>query len=221
MEKIIITPEMLREANDTIPLMERQELLENIAADCISRVRMTFIPTGETEEQPMPERYQEYRVNTALYLMGVLAVKYLKQSFGGEGESLKMPLNQYDNWNASHVLSQIENFKADKDLRDKAFNLLTDYREFRNALYREIETVLGHHNDVVWRLVDAVNLMTKQAVNTALETQTEQTGKAEETSEEHEQKRQQAVAALTAALNQLSDTKERLQVLKGKVDSVE
>ena len=207
MEKIVITPEILTNACDAMPIMERQELLEKIAQDCVVRVRMSYIPTGETEAKPMPERYQEYRVNTNLYLMGVLAVKYLHMSAGTEAEDdLKMPATVYDDWNASHVLSQIEGYKSDKDLREKAFNLLADYREFRNALYREIETLLGHNNDVVWRLIDAVNMTMKESI-----TQAAQNELGNMTDEEKEEQRKKIVTSLTEALDKLKGMKEKLE----------
>lgn len=206
MEKIVITPEILMNATDAMPIMERQELLEKIAQDCIVRVRMSYIPTGESEAKPMPERYQEYRVNTNLYLMGVLACKYLHMPFGEDENDLKMPADIYDSWNASHVLSQIEGFKADKELREKSFNLLADYREFKNALYREIETLLGHNNDVVWRLIDAVNMTIKENVTEAAQNQM-----ANMTEEEKEEQRQKIVSSLTEALDKLKGMKEKLE----------
>ena len=206
MEKIVITPEILMNATDAMPIMERQELLEKIAQDCIVRVRMSYIPTGESGAKPMPERYQEYRVNTNLYLMGVLANKYLHVPFGDTEDDLKMPADTYDNWNASHVLSQIEGFKSDKELREKSFNLLADYREFKNALYREIETLLGHNNDVVWRLIDAVSMTMRESVTQAAQKELEGM-----TDEQKEEQRQKIVSSLTEALDKLKGMKEKLE----------
>lgn len=168
MEKIVVTQEMLQNASDYIPLAERQAMIEQIAQDCIAKVRMGYIPTGGTEERPMPERYQENRLRTSLYLMGVLVVKYLNVKTDWADESLMMPANIYDDWCGSHVLNQIECFRSDKALRDKAFNLLADFRDFRSSLYREIETLLGHHNDVVWRLIDAMGSTLQEQAQDAM-----------------------------------------------------
>lgn len=211
MEKIIVTADMMRKSSDYIPLLERQGLIEQIAQDVIAKVRMTYIPTGETEEQPMPDRFQENRVRTSLYLMGVLANKYLHVPFEGDDTSLMMPANLYDAWGESHVLNQIEGFRSDKELRDKAYNLLADYRDFRSALYREIETLLGHNNDIVWRLMDAIGSAAKaQAVEGAGgET-------ANELTEEEKQARRERVAGeLDRAIKQLADMKAQLDAGKG------
>ncbi len=226
MEKIVITPEILMNADDALPLIERQTLLESIAQDCIVKVTMSYIPTGGSEPQPMPDRYQEYRVNTCLYLMGVLAAKYLHIPVDGMDESLKMPVEEYDRWNASHVLSQIEEFKSDKVLRDKAFNLMSDYRDFRNALYREIETMLGHHNDLVWRFMDAFSTAVMSRVSDAVDEAANEITGANLTDEEREAKRQEAVKAVTEALEQLQTMKEglsdattKMRALKGGEES--
>ena len=214
MEKIIITKEILGNASDAMPILEREELLEKIAQDCIVKVNMSYIPTGETEPRPMPDRYQEYRVRTSLYLMGVLAVKYLHMPFDGSDESLIMPAPLYDQWNASHVLSQIEALKADTEAREKAFNLLADYRDFRNALYREIETLLSHHNDVVWRFMDVFTSTINEAVSKAAEDAAQEATGADMSDEEREAKRQEAVNALTEAMDRLRAMKDGIEAAK-------
>lgn len=214
MEKITITKEILGNACDALPILEREELLEQIAQDCIVKVNMSYIPTGETEPRPMPDRYQEYRVRTSLYLMGVLAVKYLHMPFDGSDESLIMPATVYDQWNASHVLSQIEALKADAEAREKAFNLLADYRDFRNALYREIETLLAHHNDIVWRFMDVFTSTINEAVAKAADDAAQDAIGSDLTDEEREAKRQEAVNALTDAMDRLRTMKEGIEAAK-------
>ena len=40
MEKIVITPEILKAADDAMPILERQELLEDISQNCIVKVNI-------------------------------------------------------------------------------------------------------------------------------------------------------------------------------------
>lgn len=151
MAHIEITKEMIQNANDYIPLIEKQALTEKLAQRCIARVNVGFTLDGDQTSHTMPERYQEMRHMTAMFQMGVFAKLYLKQEFFGD-DDLQMAANVYDDWAGSHVFNQLERLKTDKDVKDKVFNILYDYKEFQWAMRREIETLIGHNNDTVLRL---------------------------------------------------------------------
>lgn len=210
-DRIIITPEMLEKASDYIPLLERQEMLESIARVCVVKVKMEVKLTGSTDTVSMPERYQEHRIMTKLCLMGVLALKYLHVDYDGDDRSLQMPANIYDQWAGSHVLNQIERMKSDKTVGEKAFRILKDYRDFCNDLYREIDILLGHQNDVVYRLMDAMNASIRQ---TALEALTD--GNAPDkrpedmTKEEREKLVEDTMKRIDDGIEQLRTMKERI-----------
>lgn len=214
-DRIIITPEMLEKASDYIPLLERQEMLESIARVCVVKVKMEVKLTGSTETVSMPERYQEHRIMTKMCLMGVLALKYLHVDYDGDDRSLQMPANIYDQWAGSHVLNQIEKLKSDKTVGEKAFRILKDYRDFCNDLYREIDILLGHQNDVVYRLMDAMNTSIRQ---TALETLTDNNVPAKQpenmTKEERYQLVEDTMKRIDDGMEQLRTMKERIAKAK-------
>lgn len=214
-DHIIITPEMLEKASDYIPLLERQEMLESIARVCVVKVKMEVKLTGSTETVSMPERYQEHRIMTKMCLMGVLALKYLHVDYDGDDRSLQMPANIYDQWAGSHVLNQIEKLKSDKTVGEKAFRILKDYRDFCNDLYREIDILLGHQNDVVYRLMDAMNASIRQ---TAMEALTDGNAPAKRpenmTKEEREQLVEDTMKRIDDGMEQLRTMKERIAKAK-------
>lgn len=214
-DRIIITPEMLEKASDYIPLLERQEMLESIARVCVVKVKMEVKLTGSTETVSMPERYQEHRIMTKMCLMGVLALKYLHVDYDGDDRSLQMPANIYDQWAGSHVLNQIEKLKSDKTVGEKAFRILKDYRDFCNDLYREIDILLGHQNDVVYRLMDAMNASIRQ---TAMEALTDGNAPAKRpenmTKEEREQLVEDTMKRIDDGMEQLRTMKERIAKAK-------
>lgn len=169
--RIVITPEIVKNATDYIPLMKKQEMAEAIAQKCIVKVLMKYTEKGDgTDSVPMPDRYQEYHMYTNLYLMGVLAKEYLHIPYEGDGsgkehtgyDNLKMPANVYDQWGASHVLNQLEQMKTDRELREKVLDLLNDYKDFRWMLAHEIDILLGHDNDVVTRMMQALGASIKE-----------------------------------------------------------
>lgn len=214
-DHIIITPEMLEKASDYIPLLERQEMLENIARVCVVKVKMEVRLTGSTETVSMPERYQEHRIMTKMCLMGVLALKYLHVDYDGDDRSLQMPANIYDQWAGSHVLNQIEKLKSDKTVGEKAFRILRDYRDFCNDLYREIDILLGHQNDMVYRMMDAMNASIRQ---TAIEALTDGNAPAKRsenmTKEEREQLVKDTMKRIDDGMEQLRTMKERIAKAK-------
>lgn len=212
---IIITPETLENASDYIPLLERQEMLETIARLCVVKVKMEVKLTGSAETVNMPERYQEHRIMTKMYLMGVLALKYLHVNYDGDDRSLQMPANIYDQWAGSHVLNQIEKLKSDKTVGEKAFRILKDYRDFCNDLYREIDILIGHQNDVVYRMMDAMNASIRQTTMETLTDGNAQTKRPEDmTKEEREQLAEDTLKRIDDGMEQLKAMKERITKAK-------
>lgn len=169
--KIIITKEIIEKANDYTPLQLKVEMVERIAQECVARVVMTKVGKNG-EQEPLPDRCQEQPLFTNLYLMGVLASKYLFIPYDGEYDAkednpyygLMMPLNIYDQFAASHVINQLEKLKGDKECRDKVFNILYDYGQFRRMLYDEIHRIVEHRNDVVWRMLAALEVDVQAAI---------------------------------------------------------
>lgn len=166
----MLTEDMILEANDYLPIVQKYEMAQRIAQDCVAKVRMEM-QQDEGNVKTLPDRVQEAQLKTNLYLMGVLAKHYLKIPYDGEnvqmGDNpyygLQMPANLYDQFGRSHVLNQLEQMKGSKAVRDKVYNILYDYRKFQRMLNAEIETILGHQNDVVWRFMAAMEMDMKRA----------------------------------------------------------
>lgn len=222
--KIVITPEIVKSATDYIPLMKKQEMAETIAQKCIVKVLMKYTEKGDgTDSVPMPDRYQEYHMYTNLYLMGVLAHEYLHIPYEGDGtgkeiidyENLKMPANVYDQWGASHVLNQLEQMKTDRELREKVFDLLNDYKDFRWMLAHEIDILLGHNNDVVTRMMQALGSSIKEMAADSMQ----ELGEALQNEQPQEAEPEKKVSAedIAKAASEL----ERLKQLRERMEQVE
>lgn len=222
--KIVITPEIVKNATDYIPLMKKQEMAETIAQKCIVKVLMKYTEKGDgTDSVPMPDRYQEYHMYTNLYLMGVLAHEYLHIPYEGDGtgkeiidyENLKMPANVYDQWGASHVLNQLEQMKTDREMREKVFDLLNDYKDFRWMLAHEIDILLGHNNDVVTRMMQALGASIKEMAADSMQ----ELGEALQNEQPQEAAPEKKVSAedIAKAASEL----ERLKQLRERMEQVE
>lgn len=230
--KIVITPEIVKNATDYIPLMKKQEMAETIAQKCIVKVLMKYTEKGDgTDSVPMPDRYQEYHMYTNLYLMGVLAHEYLHIPYEGDGtgkeiidyENLKMPANVYDRWGASHVLNQLEQMKTDRELREKVFDLLNDYKDFRWMLAHEIDILLGHNNDVVTRMMQALGSSIKEMAADSMKELGEALQNEQPQEAEPEKKvSEEDIAKAASELERLKQLRERMeQVEKELHDKIE
>ena len=230
--KIVITPEIVKNATDYIPLMKKQEMAETIAQKCIVKVLMKYTEKGDgTDSVPMPDRYQEYHMYTNLYLMGVLAHEYLHIPYEGDGtgkeiidyENLKMPANVYDHWGESHVMNQLEQMKTDRELREKVFDLLNDYKDFRWMLAHEIDILLGHNNDVVTRMMQAIGASIKEMAADSMQ-ELGETLQNEQPQESEPAKKVSAedIAKAASELERLKQLRERMeQVEKELQDKIE
>lgn len=230
--KIVITPEIVKNATDYIPLMKKQEMAETIAQKCIVKVLMKYTEKGDgTDSVPMPDRYQEYHMYTNLYLMGVLAHEYLHIPYEGDGtgkeiidyENLKMPANVYDQWGASHVLNQLEQMKTDREMREKVFDLLNDYKDFRWMLAHEIDILLGHNNDVVTRMMQAIGTSIKEMTADSMQELGEALqGEQLQEAEPEKKVSEEDIAKAASELERLKQLRERMeQVEKELHDKIE
>lgn len=230
--KIVITPEIVKNATDYIPMMKKQEMAETIAQKCIVKVLMKYTEKGDgTDSVPMPDRYQEYHMYTNLYLMGVLAHEYLHIPYEGDGtgkeiidyENLKMPANVYDQWGASHVLNQLEQMKTNRELREKVFDLLNDFKDFRWMLAHEIDILLGHNNDVVTRMMQALGASIKEMAADSMQ-ELGETLQGEQPQEAEPEKKvsEEDISKAASELERLKQLRERMeQVEKELHDKIE
>ena len=168
---------------------------------------------------------------TNLYLMGVLAHEYLHIPYEGDGtgkeiidyENLKMPANVYDQWGASHVLNQLEQMKTDRELREKVFDLLNDYKDFRWMLAHEIDILLGHNNDVVTRMMQALGASIKEmAADSMQELGESLQGEQPQEAEPEKKVSEEDIAKAASELERLKQLRERMeQVEKELHDKIE
>ena len=149
---LTITKETLLNAIDYIPVEEKQQWADNVAAVAVLPIDLSGKRDGDQKTLPIPPRYEENGIARTFALAQALAQKYLR--LYPEGHVLQVA--DYNEILGSHLLNQIEKLKSDKDVRDKAFNLLYDYGELKKALNTSIYSRLGHMNDPLSRLLVAL-----------------------------------------------------------------
>ena len=154
MEKM--SAKWLAEARTYMPLMKKTEIASRCAEKCLEEVRITTEGRAGGDTPPM------YRA-----VVLIAAVVGLKRDFeGAEGDEWLMSADDYDRWAGDHLMHQIERMKAEGgESRNRAFDLIGDYREMEKRLNSEIYADLQIMNDPVARLSMAMaSAMTPEAV---------------------------------------------------------
>lgn len=177
--KPITMKEVFAKAHTYVPLMEKAAIVSHCAERCIDRV---VVNTGEKFRGDVPPMYRENGQRKRRYLMGILARAYLRLDFDGcEEDKWLLSADDYDLIGGVQLINQIDRMKKQSDtLRDKAYDLLADYRDLEKMLNTEINANLAVMNDVVARMaMSAAAAMTPESMKelTELAEQVQKTGK--------------------------------------------
>ena len=146
MDKKILTKEMIQAAADYTTNAFKEAWCAETAPKCFDRLAIT------ADKEAMPPMYMVNEGLKKRYLMTVFVKNYLLQTVEVETvDEALMSETDYDNWAGSHVFCQLERLKKDKDICDKCYELLYDFRELDKRLSAQISGLLAAQNDFVVR----------------------------------------------------------------------
>ncbi len=164
MQSLAISKDTVKNAKTYLPLATKSEIAAEIAQKCITLIEATMTVGNVPVEVP------DYSgTNTALkarYLLGALYKFYLGIPFEPvAGTDFLLSADDYDRAGASHPLNALERLKADKDAKDKCFDLLRDYKELcemcKNAL---ADNLAARNNPVLHYLAAQAMAFTPEAM---------------------------------------------------------
>ena len=151
----LITTEILDKAKTYMPLAEK-------IANAMEISQIVFT-------KPEEEENEKSHIEVALDTIGFRAVArestiakhihllyhFLRFYLGVEFDE-EHPFD-YDVYAESHILNQLERFKANAEYRDKVFDLLYDYKEFKKIVEAEIYNEKCERNDFLRRFNDELS----------------------------------------------------------------
>jgi hypothetical protein len=111
------------------------------------------------------------------------------------GENLSIEPDMYDQYAGSHIMNQIERFKANPELKSKSFDMLADIRDFEKRLNCAVYSLLQLKNDVGGRVLNALGVMMSQE---ALESVIRATNEAQQGMQAEQQKQDAFIDGLEA-----------------------
>ena len=156
MKPLKLSSETILAARDYVPLEEKQRFVEACADRCFDTLN---VHTGDAgADEVLPPMYKENNGRKARCMMAALANLYLKLDVKTEPDFPWMvTAAEYDRLAASHIQNQLERAKHDLTLREKAFDLLGDYKDLERRLNAEIHALAAVMNDPASRLLAAMN----------------------------------------------------------------
>jgi hypothetical protein len=153
-KKFKVTEELLRNAVDYLPIERKIALSKVIAPLCIEKSKTAEQNQKGLEFLALPTLWVDDLETKNLYTMSVLLTEYLKISVPEDFTD-----KVYDEYASTHILNQLERFKSNAALKDKVFDLLNDYRDFKKILDTEIFNEKEVRNDPVARLSAAISIV--------------------------------------------------------------
>lgn len=155
-EYFVITKEILLKAQTYMPLAMKDDMSDDVAQRVVKEAPV-FERTG-IPSLPLPPLFEEDSALKAMLLLNILFGHYLDVEVKDTTDDFDV-YDRYDHYNGGHPLNQIERFKGDKDVKNIAFDLLEDWREFRKMVDTKIYNLKARKNDSLARIWDSLAVL--------------------------------------------------------------
>lgn len=148
-----LTADMLANARSYMPLEVKNRLAKDIAETVLADVdyKVLDITPDLMAIPPLKVERQDIK---AICLLKTFLTFYLKIQFPADIDDVA----NYDYYAGSHVLNQLTRFKVNPELKNKAFDIEADYKDFRKFVETEIYNLKMANTDVLARLIKAIGL---------------------------------------------------------------
>lgn len=192
-----ITEDMMRKAESYLSLSAKEAIVQTVLPGCVKRIFDYDYEKDayQTKEDDLPTTMPMYGEDTAFksrVVLGTVLHFYLGIDIG---ENLSIEPDVYDLYAGSHIMNQIERFKANPELKSKSFDMLADIRDFEKRLNCAVYSLLQLKNDVGGRVLNALGVMMSQE---ALENVIRATNEAQKGMEAEKEKQDAFIESLEA-----------------------
>lgn len=192
-----LTEDMMRKAESYLSLSAKEAIVQTVLPGCVKRIFDYDYEKDayQTKEDDLPTTMPMYGEDTAFksrVVMGTVLHFYLGIDIG---ENLSIEPDVYDLYAGSHIMNQIERYKANPELKSKSFDMLADIRDFEKRLNCAVYSLLQLKNDVGGRVLNALGVMMSQD---ALENVIRATNEAQQGMQAEQQKQDAFIDSLEA-----------------------
>ena len=153
MEYFIVTEDLIRDkARSYVPIKEKRDFINTVSGLCFDVLNISAT-TGDSATPPL---YKENPAKKQKYLAAAIAKLYLGEGFtqADEDDPWMMTDEDYDFFSTVRPLSQIERIRRgtkDRELQNKCFDLIQDFKDLREMLNSEIHGLMRAMNDTLAR----------------------------------------------------------------------
>lgn len=146
MVSITITDEDIRQAADYLANAVKEQWVSETAPKCLDKYNI------EVDGEALPPMYAVNSGRKARYLMAAFCMAYLRKEVKSDKKDGDlMDEEEYDLWAGNHVFCQINRLKSNIAVKDKCFDILSDYADLEKRLSTQINALLAVQNDSVMR----------------------------------------------------------------------
>lgn len=174
-KNICLTEEHLREASVSyVSMRDKEEFIKDVSPGCFDRMEI-----GTENGEPLPPFYKESALRKHRYMTAALMNLYLRlpMDIVEDGGPWDITDETYEAASGSFLISQLERIKkrtADKELQDKIYDLLADYKLLEKLLNAECYGMLPAMNDALSRFQMMMSAQTTPEAMEALLKATEE-----------------------------------------------
>lgn len=175
-KKVVLYEDYLRtEAASYVPMKDKEEFIKDVTPGCFDKMEI-----ADENGDPLPPFYKESALRKHRYMTAALCRLYLHVGYDTETDADPWSItdDSYEAAASSFIFSQLERIKKstkDKDLQDKIYDLLADYKLLEKLLNAECYGMLPAMNDTLSRFQMMMSAQTTPEAMEALLKATEET----------------------------------------------
>lgn len=148
--------ELMKKAITYMPLVKKTIYAELIARKCLKPIKPLKKDDNNESFLIIPSIVGEDILQKEQMLLNVLLSHYF---------DIKIPqinAELYDKYMGAHFLNQLERYKANPEYKEKAFDILTDFKIVRRMVDTEIFNLKTKENDILERFMKGLSLFSAE-----------------------------------------------------------
>lgn len=167
----VLTREIMANAQTYMTLSDKMTLARAITKNCLRKMPVAHEELYREDSMFVPQLVEEDMALKSMLLQNTLLGYY----FGIDMEdidnlSAETMYEKYDYYAGGHLLNQIERYKGDKELKNVAFDIAEDWREFKKIVDTMIYNEKQNVNDPLARIAMTLTFLgTPEKLSEAIE----------------------------------------------------